>query len=99
MLQEAIEGKWVKAFADVFRLCAVKPGEVVAILAETQSRPILPRLAELALHQLDARPFHVVVCSPELTAPVPVRSTGTTLAVGGLEPVVTALAACGMVVD
>ena len=25
MLQETIEGKWVKAFTDVFRLCAVKP--------------------------------------------------------------------------
>ena len=69
MLQETIEGKWVKSFTDVFRLCAVKPGEVVAILSETQSRPILPRLSELALHQFEARPFHVIVCSPELIAP------------------------------
>jgi 2,5-dihydroxypyridine 5,6-dioxygenase len=99
MLQETIEGKWIKAFVEVFRLCAVKPGDVVAVLAETQSRPILPRLAELALHQLEARPFHVTLCSPALNAPVPIRSTGTTLAVGGLEPVIAALARCGMVVD
>ncbi len=99
MLQETIEGKWVKAFADVFRLCAVKPGEVVAILSETQTRPILPRLADLALHQLEARPFHIVVPSPELTGPVPIRSTGTSLAVAGLGPVVKALASSGMVVD
>jgi 2,5-dihydroxypyridine 5,6-dioxygenase len=99
MLQETIEGKWVKAFTGVFRLCAVKPGEVVAILSETQTRPILPRLSELALHQLEARPFHVVVCSPESAAPVPIRSTGTSLAVGGLEPVISALAGSGMVVD
>ena len=57
----------MKAFTDVFRLCAVKPGEVVAILSETQTRPILPQLSELALHQLEARPFQIVVSSPELT--------------------------------
>ena len=76
----------------MFRLCAVKTGEVVAILSETQTRPILPQLSELALHQLEARPFHVVVSSPEVSGPVPIRSTGTSLAVGGLEPVIKALA-------
>ena len=40
-----------------------------------------------------------MVCSPELTSPVPIRSTGTSLAVGGLEPVIAALAGSGMVVD
>jgi 2,5-dihydroxypyridine 5,6-dioxygenase len=99
MLQETIEGKWVKAFTDVFRLCAVKPGEVVAILSETQTRPVLTQLSELALHQLSARPFRIVLSSPELTGPVPIRSTGTSLAVGGLEPVISALASSGMVVD
>jgi 2,5-dihydroxypyridine 5,6-dioxygenase len=99
MLQEKIEGKWVKSFVDVFRLCAVKPGEVVAILSESQTRPVLPQLAELALHQLEARPFHVSVPSPPISSPVPVRSTGTTLAIGGLEPVIKALAGSGMVVD
>lgn len=99
MLQETIEGKWIKAFVEVFTLCAVKQGEVVAILSESQTRPILPKLADLALHQLAARPFHVVVSSPEIDSPVPIRSTGTSLAVGGLEPVIKALAASGMVVD
>lgn len=99
MLQEAIEGKWVKAFADVFRLCAVKPGEIVAIVSESQTRPILTKLSELALQRLEARPFHLQVCSPELSGPVPVRSTGTSLALGGVEPVIQALASSGMVVD
>jgi 2,5-dihydroxypyridine 5,6-dioxygenase len=99
MLQETIEGKWVKAFVDVFRLCAVKPAEVVAIISESQTRPILIRLSELALHQLEARPFHITVCSPEVASPVPIRSTGTSLAIGGLEQVVQALASSGMVVD
>jgi 2,5-dihydroxypyridine 5,6-dioxygenase len=99
MLQETIEGKWVKAFVEVFRLCAVKKGEVVAILSESQSRPVLPRLSELALHQLEARPFQVLLSSPEIASPVPIRSTGTSLAIGGLAPVVKALASSNMVVD
>src|SRR4051794_1715529 len=99
MLQETVEGKWVKAFVEVFRLCAVKPGEVVAIISESQTRPVLTQLSELALHQLEARPFHVVVPSPGVTGPVPIRSTGTSLAIGGLEQVIQALASSGMVVD
>src|SRR3970282_2261956 len=98
MLVERIEGKWIEAFKDVFRLCAVKPGEVVAVLSETQSREVLVQLAELALHQLGARVFHVRLPSPPV-AGLPIRSTGASLAVGGLEPVVQALPATGLVVD
>jgi len=99
MLQERIEAKWVDAFARVFRLCDVKPGEPAAILSETQSRPALTSLAELALSALGARPFHVIVPTPPQRAPVPVRSTGASDAIGDLGPVVTALAAAGLVVD
>jgi len=99
MLTDRIEGKWIDAFARTFELCQVKPGESVAILSETQSRPINVQLAELALQRLKARPFHVVVPTPPQTAPVPVRSTGASDAVQKLEPVVAALAASGMVVD
>ena len=56
MLQENIEGKWVRSFVEVLRNCAVKKGEVIAILSESQSRPVLPLLADLALDQLEARP-------------------------------------------
>ena len=98
MLVERIEGKWIEAFKDVFALCKVSPGEVVAILSETQSRRVLVELSELALLQLGARPFHVQLVSPPVSG-VPIRSTGTSLAVAGLEPVVQALAATAMVVD
>ena len=99
MLADRIEGKWIDAFAQTFELCQVKPGEAVAILSETQSRPLNVRLAELALLRLKARPFHVVIPTPPQAAPVPVRSTGASDAVRKLEPVVAALAASGMVVD
>ena len=98
MLVERIEGKWIEAFKEVFELCRVQPGEVVAILSETQSRRVLVELSELALLRLGARPFHVQLVSPPVSG-VPIRSTGTSLAVAGLEPVVQALAATGMVVD
>lgn len=99
MLTERIEGKWISSFVDVFRLCAVKPGTVAAILSETQSRRVLVELAELALHQLGAKAFHVRLVSPPVTGAVPIRSTGTSLAVGGLDPVISALAATDIVID
>lgn len=99
MLIERIEGKWIRDFVDVFGLCQVQPGEVVAILSESQSRPVLVELAELALTQMGARPFHVRMPTPPLPGPIALRSTGTSLALGGLEQVVNMLAACDLVVD
>ncbi len=99
MLQQRIEAKWIDAFAQVFRLCGVQPGESAAVLSETQSRPVNVQLAELALHRLGARVFHVVLASARLQAPVPVRSTGASDAIGGLAPVVAALAGSGFVAD
>ena len=99
MLRERIEGKWIDAFAEVFELCAVQPGEVCAILSESQSRAVNVELAELALYRLGAKPFHLVVPTPKQAAPVPVRSTGASDAIQGLAPVVGALAGSGFVVD
>lgn len=94
-----IEAKWIDSFCEVFRLSGVQAGDACAVLSETQSRPVLVQLAELALARLDARWFHVTVPTPKQTAPVPVRSTGASDAIGRLEPVVAALAASRVVVD
>ncbi len=99
MISDRIEGKWIDAFAEVFASCGVEPGDPVAILSETQSRALNVHLAELALHRLGARAWHVVVPTPRNPHPVPVRSTGASEALGGLEPAVRALAAPGLVVD
>ena len=99
MISDRIEGKWIDAYAEVFALCGVQPGDPVAILSETQSRALNVHLAELALHRLGARAWHAVVPTPRNPHPVPVRSTGASEALGGLEPVVRALAAPGLVVD
>jgi 2,5-dihydroxypyridine 5,6-dioxygenase len=99
MLTDRIESKWIDAFKNQFALCAIQPGDTVAILSESQSRALNVHLSELALGLLGARVFHLVVPTPRQTAPVPVRSTGASQAVGNLAPVVAALASSTMVVD
>ena len=91
-LTDRLEAKWIASFVEVFRLCGVQPGDACAVLSETLSRPSLVQLSELALAQLGARWFHVVVPTPRQSAPVPVRSTGASDAIGRLQPVVNALA-------
>lgn len=99
MTADRLEGKWIDLFADVFAHCKVGPGDVCAVLSESQSRALNVQLAELALHKLGARPFHVVVPSPTQRAPVPIRSTGASVALQGLAPVLQALAASTFVAD
>ena len=99
MLADRIEGKWIDAFCELFEKCAVKPGDTAAILSETQSRALNVHLAELALLRLRARPFHIIVPTPRNDQPVPIRSTGASVAIGKLAPVVSALGQAGFVVD
>jgi len=98
MLQERSKANGSRPSPGVPPLPAFKSGEEVAILSETQSRPVIVQLAELALLSLDARPFHLVVPTPRQRVPVPVRSTGARTpskpAAG-----IAALAQAGMVVD
>ncbi len=68
---DTIQEKWIASFVSAFQACQVREGELAAILSETESRPILVKLAELALLRLKARPFHVVVPTPPSAAPVP----------------------------
>jgi 2,5-dihydroxypyridine 5,6-dioxygenase len=96
---DRIEGKWIECFARVFTLCKVGPGDTAAILSETLSRAVNVHLAELALQRIGARPFHVVLPTPLHRAPVPVRSTGASDAMQGLEPAIAALAASAFIVD
>ena len=99
MLSDRIEGKWIDAFCETFERCGVKAGHGAAILSETQSRQLNVHLAELALLRLGAKGFHIVLPTPRNPHPVPVRSTGASVAIAGLAPVVAALEQAGFVVD
>lgn len=93
------EPGWQSAFEEVFRLCRVRPGEAVAVLAESLSRPVNVALAEAALLRLGARPVRVTVPSPRPAAPVPVRSTGASQALAGHPGALAAIGACSFLVD
>lgn len=99
MLVEQIEHRWLAAFRRTLELCALSAGEVVGIVAESQSRQVIVDLAELAVQALGATPIRVRVPTPALQAPAPVRSTGASDALQQLEPVIAALSRCHLVLD
>ncbi len=74
MMQNRIEGKWLAAFRRVFKLNGIRQGTRVLVVSETQSRPVLVQLSELALYDLGAETCTLCMPTPEQTAPVPVKS-------------------------
>ena len=99
MLQERIEGKWLAAFRRVFKLNGIGVGTTVALICETQSRPVLIHLSELALFDLGADFCMLQMPTPPQTAPVPVKGTGTSLAVAGNRAAIEAMKTVDVVVD
>ncbi|MEM8860361.1 MAG: peptidase M29, partial [Chloroflexota bacterium] len=99
MLREKIEGKWIASFRRFLTLNGVKKGSQIAIVAESQSRPILVELSEIACYDLGADYFTIVLPTPEQTAPVPVRSTGSSDAIQHKRPVIEALKNVEAIVD
>jgi 2,5-dihydroxypyridine 5,6-dioxygenase len=94
-----IESRWLDAFAEVIGRCGVQRGDACVVLAETQSRRVLVDTATLALQQAGARSFVMTVPTPPVTTPVPVRSTGASMALAGQDAAVAALARTTLVVD
>ena len=88
MLQEIIEPAWVDAFEQVLRRCALQPGDTVAILCETQSRPVLPQLARLAAARLGRAGVHADAAQRVSRRPPATRSTGASNAIQQIAPVV-----------
>ncbi len=97
--QSTINPHWLAAFVQTFRLCGVQSGDVCAVLAETGSRKINVQLAQLALAQLGARTFTLELTTPAQSAPVGIRSTGASVAIAGLAPVVSALSQAVLIAD
>lgn len=98
MLQESLEPAWVDAFETVLTRCAAARGDVVAVLSETQSRPVIPALARFAAQRMGCNVFSIELPTRFEGGP-PVRSTGASTAIGGLQQVVAALASSTIVVD
>jgi len=99
MLQERIEGKWIASFRRFLVLNGVGAGVPVAVVAETQSRPVIVQLAELACYELGAAFSIITLPTPEQAAPVPMRSTGASNAIQGKRHVIEALKQVDVLVD
>jgi 2,5-dihydroxypyridine 5,6-dioxygenase len=99
MLQETAEPAWIQAFEDVLRRCGLRPGDRVAVLCESQSRPVLPELARQAAARLGCAVFTLLLPSVFPAGRPGVRSTGASDAIQGSAPVIAALAASTLVVD
>ncbi|NKB75792.1 MAG: peptidase M29 [Gammaproteobacteria bacterium] len=99
MLQEIPEGKWIASFRRALKLNGINSGTPVAIVAETQSRPVLMQLASLALYDIGAEFSTVFLQTPEQSAPVPVKSTGACNAIKGMRHVVESLKRVEVIVD
>ncbi len=98
-MAQRLEPRWIDLFVEMLGLASPRPGEVAAICSESASRPILVALAEHALHRLGLAYYHVIVPTPAPPPGAALRSTGTSLALGGVRPVVDALAGADLIVD
>ncbi|HET9822673.1 MAG TPA: peptidase M29 [Burkholderiaceae bacterium] len=94
-----VEAPWLAAFVQALSLSGVQRDDACAVLSESRTRPELPALAMLALQQLGAHAFELRVPTPAHAAPVPVRSTGASVALDGQDAALEALARCALVVD
>lgn len=98
-MQEVVEGKWVASFRRALALNGITSGVPVAIVAESQSRPVLMQLCSLALHDLGAEYSTILLPTTVQTAPVPVKSTGASNAIQGMRHVIEALKRVDVIVD
>ena len=96
---EVLEPKWIACFEEFLRLSGVSEGDLIGVLAESQSRQVLVDLTEHALHRIGARRVTLTVASPDLQDPLPVRSTGATYSYDDHPEIMTALGVCSLVVD
>lgn len=99
MMQENVEGKWIASFNRVLALNGIGQGTQVAIVGESQSRPVLLQLAAISCYQLGAEFSTILLPTPEQTAPVPVKSTGTSNAIQNKRHVIEACKHVEIVVD
>ena len=67
MLQEIAEGKWVASFRRALELNGIGHGSQIAVIAETQSRPVLTQLCGLALFDIGAHYSTIVLPTPPQT--------------------------------
>lgn len=93
------EWRWLQRFAQQLELCELSSSELCVVLSESRSRPENVATAVLAAQSLGADTFQVVMPTPANPGPVPLRSTGTSLALQQNPAAIAALCRADLVVD
>ena len=93
------ESAWVSRYAEQFRACGLTATETVVVLSETRSRSAIVHTARLALGQCGVSPVDVVVTTPPNPGPVPIRSTGASVALAANRAALGALTSADFIVD
>jgi 2,5-dihydroxypyridine 5,6-dioxygenase len=93
------EWRWIEPFLDQLQRCELRPGETVALLSESASRPALVATARLAAQSLGAQLVDVCMPTPPNDQAVAIRSTGASRALQGNRAAIAALAAADLVID
>lgn len=99
---EAMSGtqwRWVQRYAEQFRACEVAEGNVAVVLSEASSKPAIVDTARMALEFLGAAVVDVRVPTPPNPGPLPIRSTGASVALAGNRATVAACASADFVAD
>lgn len=94
-----IESTWVRRYAEQFEACNLAPTETAVVLSETRSRPEIVQTARLALSQCGVAPVDVVVTTPPNPGPLPIRSTGASVALAANPAALGALTNAEFIVD
>jgi 2,5-dihydroxypyridine 5,6-dioxygenase len=93
------EWRWISRFAHQLELCKLNESELCVVLSESTSRPENVGSAVLAAQSLGAEVFQVVMPTPANLGPVPLRSTGTSLALQQNPAAIAALCRADFVID
>ena len=99
MLSDRIEGKWIDAFCETLSAAASSRATVPRSCRKRNPRQLNVQISPSSLCCGSARRCSTRAADPRNPHPVPVRSTGASVAIGGLKPVVSALGQAGFVVD
>lgn len=93
------EWRWLERFSTQFSLCDLQRDELCVILSESGSRSVIVDTALLAAQSTGCEVFQVIMPTPPNTGPVPLRSTGTSLALQSNPAAIAALKRADFVVD
>ncbi|MGA9279622.1 peptidase M29 [Ilumatobacter sp.] len=99
MTDAGTEWRWVQRYAEQFAACNLRDGEVAVLLYEASSSPLIVETARMALEMMGAAVAEVRMPTPPNPGPLPIRSTGASLAIANNRAAIAALRAADFVVD